>query len=65
MCPRSPVLRVPEQIIDTPVPRGRGHGFLPEQSSTAISSGKRISQRTVEQIVDIPSSGGGLAHGSS
>ena len=57
--------RIAEQIVDTPVPRGRGQGFLPEQSSTAISSGKRISERTVEQIVDIPSSGGSLAHGSS
>ena len=39
--------------------------FLPGQSSTAVSSAKRISERTAEQIVDIPSSGGGLAHESS
>ena len=58
-------LRIAEQIVDTPVPRGRGQGFLPEHSSTAISSsGKRISERTVEQIVDI-SPGGGLGQGSS
>ena len=50
--------RTAEQIVDTPVPRGRGQGFLP-------ASGKRISERTVEQIVDIPSSGGGLGHGAS
>ena len=53
-----------EQNVDIPVP-GRGgrisglQGFLPRQSSTALlSSGERISERTVEQIVDIP--GGGL-----
>ena len=46
---------VGEQIVDIPVPRGRGkrrvHGFLPEQSSTA---------QPVEQLVDIPSSRRGL-----
>ena len=62
-------LRIEEQIVGTPVPRGRGkrrlQGFLPVQSSTAApSSGKRISERTVEQIVDT-SSGGGLGQGSS
>ena len=53
-----------EQNVDIPVP-GRGgrisglQGFLPGQSSTALhSSGERISERIVEQIVDIP--GGGL-----
>ena len=57
--------RTAEQLASIPVPRGRGQGFLPEQSSTAISSsGKRISERTVERIVDI-SPGGGLGHGSS
>ena len=57
--------RTAEQLAYIPVPRGRGQGFLPEQSSTAISSsGKRISERTVERIVDI-SPGGGLGHGSS
>ena len=66
LSPTRIALRIAEQIVDTPVPRGRGPGFLPEQSSTAISSsGKRISERTVEQIVDIPSSGGGLGHVSS
>ena len=59
-------LRIAEQIVDTPVPRGRGQGFLPVQSSTATSSsGKRISERTVEQIVDISSSGAGLGQGAS
>ena len=53
-----------EQNVDIPVP-GRGgrssglQGFLPGQGSTALlSSEERISDRTVEQIVDI--SGGGL-----
>ena len=63
-------LQIAEQIVDTPVPRGRGkrrvQGFLPEQSLTAISSsGIRISERTVEQNVDIPSSGAGLGPGAS
>ena len=44
---------VGEQIVDIPVPRGRGmrqvQGFLPEQSTTAQS---------VEQTVDIPASRG-------
>ena len=57
--------RTAEQLAYIPVPRGRGQGFLAEQSSTAISSSsKRISERTVERIVDI-SPGGGLGHGSS
>ena len=58
-------LRV-EQNVDIPVP-GRGgrisglQGFPPEQSSTALHSPEaRISERIVEQIVDIPVSGGGL-----
>ena len=53
-----------EQNVDIPVP-GRGgrssglQGFLPGQGSTALlSSGERISERTVEQTVDPP--GGGL-----
>ena len=56
-------LQIAEQIVDTQVPQGRGgnrrvQGFLPEQSSTATSSSlKRISERTMEQIVDIPSPG--------
>ena len=70
LSPTRIALRIAEEIVDTPVPQGRGgkrrgQGFLPEQSSTAISSsGKRISERTVEQIVDI-SPGGGLGQGSS
>ena len=64
------VLRIAEQIVDTPFPQGRGkrrgQDFLPEQSSTATSSsGTCISERTAEQIVDISSSGGGLGQGSS
>ena len=59
-------LRIAEQIVGIPVRRGRVQGFLPEQGSTAMSSsGKRISERTVEQIVDISSSGGGLGQGAS
>ena len=43
------------QIVDTPVPRGRDQGSLPGQSSTTShSSGKRISERIMEQIVDFP-----------
>ena len=52
-------LRIAEQIVGIPVPRGRGkrrvQGSLPGQSATAThSSGKRISERIVEQIVDFP-----------
>ena len=48
-------LRIAEQIVGTPVPLGRGQGSLPGQSSPAShSSGKRISERIVEQIVDFP-----------
>ena len=58
-------LRVAEQIVGIPVPRGRVQGFLPVQSSTASpSSLERISEQVVEQIVDI-SPGGGLGQGSS
>ena len=61
-------LQIAEQIVDTPVPLGRGkrrvQGFLPEQSSTATPSVERISERTVEQIVDT-SSGVGLGQGSA
>ena len=67
LSPTRIALRIAEQIVDTPVPRGRGQGSLPGQSTTATSSssGKRISERIVEQIVDIPSSDGGLGHVSS
>ena len=48
-------LRIAEQNVGIPVPRGRGQGSLPGQSTTAThSSGKRISERIVEQIVDFP-----------
>ena len=48
-------LRIAEQIVGIPVPRGRGQGSLPGQSTTAThSSGKRISERILEQIVDFP-----------
>ena len=62
-------LRIAEQIVGIPVPRGRGEGrvqgFLPRQSSTATPSAlERISERIVEQIVDI-SPGGGLGQGFS
>ena len=62
-------LRIAEQIVDTPVPSGRGkrrvQGFLPERSPTATpSSLVRISEQIVEQIVDI-SPGGGLGQGSA
>ena len=49
-----------EQIVDSPVPhrrrRGQGglQGLRPEQSSTALFSAERISERTVEHHVDIP-----------
>ena len=54
-----------EQIVDIPDPVrerriARLQGFLPEQSSTAQQfSMKRISDRTVEQIVDTPVFRGG------
>ena len=53
-----------EQNVDIPVPGCGGQssglqGFLPGQGSTALlSSEERVSERTVEQIVDFP--GGGL-----
>ena len=61
-------LRIAEQIVGIPVPRGRGkrrvQGFLPEQSSTAAPSVERIPERIVEQTVVI-SPGGGLGQGSA
>ena len=44
------LLRIAEQIVDTPVPRGRGQGSLPGQSTTAThSSVERISERIVAE----------------
>ena len=61
-------LRIAEQIVGIPGPRGRGkrrvQGFFPEQGSTTTPSVERISGRTVEQNVDI-SSGAGLGQGAS
>ena len=72
LTPTRIALQIAEQIVGIPVPRGCGEqrlqGLLPGQGSTSVSSAQRISERTVEQIVDIP--GGGLpgfspGHGSS
>ena len=61
LSPTRIALQIAEQIVGIPAPRGRVQGFLPQQSSTATTSYlERISERTVEQIVDFPSSGGGL-----
>ena len=66
LSPTRIALQIAEQIVSIPAPRGRVQGFLPQQSSTATTSYlERISERTVEQIVDFPSSGGGLGQGSS
>ena len=66
LSPTRIALRIAEQIVDTPVPRGRGQGSLPGQSTTATSSSlERISERTVEQIVDISYPGNGLGRGSA
>ena len=59
-----PPLRIAEQIVGIPVPRGLVQHFLTEQSSTATPSLERISEQNVEQIVDI-SPGGGLGQGSA
>ena len=66
LSPTRIALWIAEQIVGIPAPRGRVQGFLPEQSSTATTSSlERISEQIVEQIVDFPSSGGGLGQGSS
>ena len=71
LSPTRIAVQIAEQIVGIAVPQGRGgkrlsQGFLTEQSSTAISSSlERIYEPTVEQIVDIPSSGDGLGQGSS
>ena len=71
LSPTRIALQIAEQIVDTPVPRGRGkrrvQGFSPR---TALANSgfflwQRISERTVEQIVDISSPGDGLGLGSS
>ena len=56
LSPTRIAVQIAEQIVDTPVLRGRGEGrvqgFLPRQSSTATPSAKeRISERIVEQFV--------------
>ena len=56
LSPARIALQIAKQIVDTPVPQGRGgkrrvQDFLPEQSTTA---------QTVEQLVDISFSCGGL-----
>ena len=58
----SSLQRTVEQHVAIPVPGGGGsssglQGFLPRQRSTASPSRKRISERTVEQIVDPVSRG--------
>ena len=60
LSPTRIALQIAEQIVDTPVPRGRDErrvqGFLPRQSSTATPSAEeRISERIVEESV-FPSS---------
>ena len=55
LSPTCIALQIAEQIVDTPVPGGRGQGrvqgFLPRQSSTATPSAEeRISERIVEQF---------------
>ena len=52
LTPTRIAVQIAEQIVGTPVPHGRGQGSLPGQGSPA--SGKRISERMVEQIVDFP-----------
>ena len=62
LTPTRIAVQIAEQIVDTPVPRGRDRrrlqGSLPGQSSTtSLSSGKRLSERIMEQIVDFPEQG--------
>ena len=52
LTPTRIAVQIAEQIVGIPVPHGRGQGSLPGQCSSA--SGKRISERTVEQIFDFP-----------
>ena len=52
LTPTRIAVQIAEQIIGTPVLHVRGQGSLPGQGSPA--SGKRISERIVEQIVGFP-----------
>ena len=52
LTPTRIAVQIAEQIVGIPVLHGRGQGSLPGQGSPA--SGKRISERIVEQIVDFP-----------
>ena len=52
LTPTRIAVQIAEQIVGIPVPHGRGQGSLPGQGSPA--SGKRTSERIVEQIVDFP-----------
>ena len=66
LTPTRIALRIAEQIVDIPVPRGRGQGSLPGESTTATSSSlERPPARTVEQIVDISSPVDDLRRGSA
>ena len=59
LTPTRIALQIAEQIVGIPVPRDCGEqrlqGLLPGQGSTSVSSAERISERTVEQLVDISS----------
>ena len=61
LTPTRIALQIAEQIVGIPVLRGCGEqrlqGLLPRQGSTLVSSAERISERTVEQLVDISSGG--------
>ena len=47
LSPTRIALRIAEQIVDTPVLRGRGHGSLTGQSATATLSSGRLSSRSL------------------
>ena len=52
LTPTRIAVQIAEQMVGIPVPHGRGQRSLPGQGSPA--SGKRTSERIVEQIVDFP-----------